>query len=79
MAQIPLAGEKQMIPEDFTGRKTTPDEFARYAVAHWGDAAYYWREKIMEGQDVTPAQRLKIDEAIAKHIGRVRKFLRVED
>ena len=69
------------IPEDFTGRKTTPTEFAKRAVAEWGTGAEYWFERVesaVAGKVTTHESKL-IDSAVTKQLARVRGFLGLEE
>jgi hypothetical protein len=64
------------------GQKVTANYFAKYKVAQSGECAEYWGDRIEHDSDlqkITPREGRLIDEAIAKHIDRVRRFLGVDD
>ena len=67
-----------MIPQDLTGRPTTPTEFAKQAVLTWGDGSFYWKERVDHPDRVTDREAALIDQAVKKQFGRVEKFLGLE-
>jgi len=61
------------------GKIMTANELAKYLVWDKGEAAHYWSESSDDIYDnCTEKERAAIDEAIFKHIKRVRRFLNME-
>ena len=56
------------------GRKLTPNQFAKVAVARFGEGAFYWTEKV-DAEDITEREAEAISTAIEKQVERMEKLL----
>ena len=57
----------------YDGTKLTPNQFAKVAVARYGEGAYYWMERT--DYEVSERDAALISEAVNKHMLRMEKFL----
>jgi hypothetical protein len=56
------------------GKKLTANQFAKVAVARFGEGAYYWMEKV-DTEDITEHEKEAISTAIEKQMCRMEQLL----